>query len=72
MCETENAKQSHRISYYFSLFGTSIGILYKKKAAKRDSPERKILDNVWGEVPPHCTTAVMGPSGAGYVLLILE
>jgi hypothetical protein len=37
------------------------------KAGKGDAPERKLLENVWGEVPSHCTTAIMGPSGAGYV-----
>jgi hypothetical protein len=37
------------------------------QAAKGDSAERKLLENVWGEVPKNCTTAVMGPSGAGYV-----
>lgn len=34
-------------------------------AAKGDEPERKLLDNVWGEVPARQTTALMGPSGAG-------
>lgn len=33
--------------------------------AKGDEPERKLLDNVWGEVPAKQTTALMGPSGAG-------
>lgn len=27
--------------------------------------DRKLLEGVWGEVPPRQTTAVMGPSGAG-------
>ena len=26
---------------------------------------RKLIDNVWGEVPAGETTAIMGPSGAG-------
>lgn len=34
-------------------------------AGKGDEPERKLLDNVWGEVPAKQTTALMGPSGAG-------
>ncbi len=34
-------------------------------AANKDQPERKLLDSVWGEVPPNNTTAIMGPSGAG-------
>lgn len=28
-------------------------------------PERKLLDNVWGSVPPKQVTAIMGASGAG-------
>lgn len=28
-----------------------------------------ILDNVWGEAPQGQVTAIMGPSGSGYVLL---
>jgi hypothetical protein len=31
-------------------------------AAKGDEPERKLLQDVWGEVPQRETTAVMGPS----------
>jgi hypothetical protein len=31
-------------------------------AAKGDEPERKLLQDVWGEVPQKETTAVMGPS----------
>ena len=34
-------------------------------AAKGDTPERKLLDNVWGEVPKGQVTAIMGPSGSG-------
>jgi ABC-type multidrug transport system ATPase subunit/ABC-type multidrug transport system permease subunit len=30
-----------------------------------DTPERKLLDNVWGEVPKGQVTAIMGPSGSG-------
>jgi len=30
---------------------------------KSDEPDRKILDDVWGEVPSKETTAIMGPSG---------
>ncbi|CAB9512480.1 Putative white-brown complex homolog protein 30 [Seminavis robusta] len=32
--------------------------------------ERKILDNVWGEVPRKEITAIMGPSGAGKTSLL--
>lgn len=43
-----------------------------EQAAKGEEPERKLLSDVWGEVPNHCTTAVMGPSGAGYVGNVIE
>jgi ABC-type multidrug transport system ATPase subunit/ABC-type multidrug transport system permease subunit len=33
--------------------------------AKGDTPERKLLDNVWGEVPKGQVTAIMGASGSG-------
>jgi hypothetical protein len=42
-------------------------ILLSIQAGKGDMPERKLLADVWGEVPPHNTTAIMGASGAGYV-----
>lgn len=32
---------------------------------KGGEPDRKLLSDVWGEVPRKETTAVMGPSGAG-------
>ena len=32
--------------------------------------DRKLLDNVWGEVPEKQTTAIMGPSGAGKTSLL--
>ncbi len=36
------------------------------KAKKNDKQsERKLLNSVWGEVPPGEITAIMGPSGAG-------
>jgi len=31
----------------------------------KKSEPRKLLDDVWGEVPPQETCAIMGPSGAG-------
>jgi len=37
---------------------------------KSDEPDRKILDDVWGEVPSKETTAIMGPSGAGKTCLL--
>jgi ABC-type multidrug transport system ATPase subunit/ABC-type multidrug transport system permease subunit len=39
-------------------------------AGKGEESERKLLDNVWGEVPEKQTTAVMGPSGAGKTSLL--
>jgi len=36
----------------------------------KDEKERKLLDNVWGEVPAKQTTAIMGPSGAGKTSLL--
>lgn len=36
---------------------------------KGDEPDRRLLKDVWGEVPMTKTTAIMGPSGAGYVLV---
>ena len=38
------------------------------KGNKKDDPDRKLLDSVWGEVPVTETTAIMGPSGAGKLL----
>lgn len=39
-------------------------------SAKGDNPERKLLDNAWGEVPKRHVTAIMGPSGAGKTSLL--
>jgi ABC-type multidrug transport system ATPase subunit len=40
------------------------------KVGIRDNPDRKLLDNVWGEVPKTQTTAIMGASGAGKTSLL--
>lgn len=37
---------------------------------KGGEEDRKLLDNVWGEVPEKQTTAIMGPSGAGKTSLL--
>jgi len=39
-------------------------------AKDKDEPDRKLLDDVWGEVPMRQTTAIMGPSGAGKTSLL--
>jgi ABC-type multidrug transport system ATPase subunit len=36
----------------------------------KDGVDRKLLDDVWGEVPEQQTTAIMGPSGAGKTSLL--
>ncbi|KAG7371928.1 ABC transporter [Nitzschia inconspicua] len=36
----------------------------------KDGADRKLLDDVWGEVPEKQTTAIMGPSGAGKTSLL--
>jgi hypothetical protein len=41
--------------------------LVGKKGGKKGEPDRHLLQDVWGEVPVNKTTAIMGPSGAGYV-----
>ncbi len=40
------------------------------QAGAKGEESRKLLDNVWGEVPAKETTAVMGPSGAGKTSLL--
>lgn len=37
---------------------------------KGDNPDRKLLDDVWGEVPKTQTTAIIGASGAGKTSLL--
>jgi hypothetical protein len=32
-----------------------------QKGRRGGDPDRKLLDNVWGEVPEKQTTAIMGP-----------
>jgi ABC-type multidrug transport system ATPase subunit len=41
-----------------------------QKGSKPEEPDRKLLENVWGEVPQQQTTAIMGPSGAGKTSLL--
>lgn len=42
----------------------------QQKPKKKGGEPRKLLDNVWGEVPEMQTTAIMGPSGAGKTSLL--
>jgi ABC-type multidrug transport system ATPase subunit len=46
--------------------------LYLKRSQKSKAGEedRKLLEDVWGEVPERQTTAIMGPSGAGKTSLL--
>ncbi|KAL3927626.1 MAG: hypothetical protein SGARI_005269, partial [Bacillariaceae sp.] len=37
---------------------------------KEEMPEKRILDNVWGDVPSKHVTAIMGPSGSGKTSLL--
>jgi ABC-type lipoprotein export system ATPase subunit len=41
--------------------------LWQQQKGEKGEEDRKLLDNVWGEVPEKQTTAIMGPSGAGKV-----
>mmetsp|Transcript_5873 Transcript_5873/g.17543 ORF Transcript_5873/g.17543 Transcript_5873/m.17543 type:complete len:627 (-) Transcript_5873:62-1942(-) len=50
-----------------TLTWTGIDMTLKGKDGDSD---RKLLDNVWGEVPAKQTTAIMGPSGAGKTSLL--
>lgn len=38
--------------------------------SKKGKPERKLLSQVWGEVPKKDVTAIMGPSGSGKTSLL--
>jgi cobalamin biosynthesis protein CbiD len=49
-----------------TLTWTNVNMTLTGKRGK-DEPDRQLLNNVWGEVPMTKTTAIMGPSGAGYV-----
>lgn len=42
----------------------------KKKNQSTVKPHKKILDNVWGDVPSKHVTAIMGPSGSGKTSLL--
>ena len=46
-----------------ALIWRNVNMTLKAKNSKQ--PERKLLNSVWGEVPPGEITAIMGPSGAG-------
>jgi hypothetical protein len=49
-----------------TLTWTNVNMTLTGKRGK-DEPDRQLLKDVWGEVPVTKTTAIMGPSGAGYV-----
>ncbi len=46
-----------------ALIWRNVNMTLKAKNGKQS--ERKLLNSVWGEVPPGEITAIMGPSGAG-------
>lgn len=49
-----------------ALIWRNVNMTLKAKNSKQ--PERKLLNSVWGEVPPGEITAIMGPSGAGELI----
>jgi ABC-type multidrug transport system ATPase subunit len=68
---TERLCRSSVCAFLDSLNLTLSSFLYFNiQAAKGDEPERKLLSDVWGEVPQKETTAIMGPSGAGKTSLL--
>jgi ABC-type multidrug transport system ATPase subunit len=44
--------------------------VYPQQETDKDQPNKKLLHNVWGEVPKTETTAIMGASGAGKTSLL--
>lgn len=50
-----------------ALIWRNVNMTLKAKNSKQS--ERKLLNAVWGEVPPGEITAIMGPSGAGKLLV---
>jgi ABC-type multidrug transport system ATPase subunit len=45
-------------------------LYYVIQKGQGEEADRKLLDDVWGEVPEKQTTAIMGPSGAGKTSLL--
>ena len=55
-------------SLFFPL--VSLVLFPCQQKADKKNEERKLLSDVWGEVPQKQTTAIMGPSGAGKTSLL--
>jgi len=51
-----------------TLLWRNVNMVLKGKG--KNEPDRKLLEDVWGEVPEQQTTAIMGPSGAGKTSLL--
>jgi ABC-type multidrug transport system ATPase subunit len=45
-------------------------LVWQLQKGQTGEEDRKLLENVWGEVPVKQTTAIMGPSGAGKTSLL--
>ena len=56
-----------------ALIWRNVSMTLKPKSGKQtEGGGRKLLNSVWGEVPPGEITAIMGPSGAGNVHIIVH
>ena len=69
--QTASSRSSGHSSKLNALLTTTVLLTALSQASgKAGEPEKKLLSDVWGEVPAHKTTAIMGPSGAGKTSLL--